>query len=340
MLPAFLTALRQTHETNGHISTFVEGINCALSRRFFDFSNCTAAFFFEPGSPNFNELFRAVSNVFEQNIMRDALDIVRLLPDDIKTKGSMPMWAGSDLQPFAEQFIRPATMHQSSFVNSITARIISPVKHLLEKSHRPNAANELRAILYAFCSCSLLTKALTSPVAVISQAYLQRVIQHFATEPVVEQVIHFNGPMNQAAAYGLTDEPFYTPVRTASREAHAALAKILVAAHRTLCCLPGSASDIAATTNFVVSFLYTPYVSIWTSSRASIPVKRVTTAAAPTAPTIQAAPTPTCGYRADIVAPPTPRPGAPKTPSAAAGRAPPVPVVKNTLRVLSPNDTF
>jgi hypothetical protein len=306
MIPAVLAALRQTPETNALINTFVESIDDALLRRFFGFSNCTAAFFFAPGTENFTELYNIVAYVFEQNIVRDLIDVTNLTPEDIKV---MPLWAGPDVQPFAEQYIRSAAVHQSAFVNSIAARITSTeaVKRLLEKSHRPNAIVELRSILMAFGSLNLLIKALKSDAThPITQAYLHRVVQTFAAEPTIPDGLYcnFKGAVNVAAECGVPDQPFYTPVRPASGNAHATLAKLLVAAHRTSCCIPGFTNDILSTTNFVVSFLYSSYDSIWTASRTA------TLARAP-APPVPAAP----AVRADIVEPPTPRMGAPKTPS-------------------------
>lgn len=353
MISTVLATLRQTSETNGLIGTFVESINDALSRRFFNFSNCTAAFFFEPGTENFLELFNIVSNVFEQNILRDLINITDLIHTDLKTP---PPWAGPDVLPFAGQFLRSAAVHQSAFVNSVDARITSsqPVKRLLEKSHRPHAAVELRSILVAFGSLNLLIKALTTPADlpssgfidefsnhimsptvphVILQLYVNRVQQHFVAEPAPADglYVRFHGPVNPVAAF-VPGQPFYTPVCPAIGSAHAALARLLVAAHRTLCCTPGYTNDILSTTNFVVSFFYMSYDSVWAASRASIPVARAQ-------------------VRADIAQPPTPRPGAPKTPSgrvvtpteaSRAFRPPSAEAMKNAFlaRATSPSKTF
>jgi hypothetical protein len=311
MLPAVLTSLEQTRETNGLIHSFVESMNDALSRRFFCFSNCTAAFFFEPGTEDYNELYVCVYNIFEQRILTDLLDTIELFPNDLE---KLPLWAGGHVLQFAGQFIRSPGVHQSAFVYTIDERITSTqtVKRLLEKSHRPNAAIELRSILMAFGSLNLLMKAMVTSderidIHVILKAYTSRVEKFFKAEPTLADglYVRFRGPVNTACL--LPDEPYYLPVKPATGGAHAALAKLLVAAHRTLCCVPGHATDILATTNFVVSFLYSPCCNhIWTMSRASIPVR---------APAVAAAPVASAAPHADLVAPPTPRVGAPKTPS-------------------------
>lgn len=361
MLPAVLTSLELTHETNGLIHSFVESINDALSRRFFSFSTCTAAFFFEPGTENYDELYNVVYKIFEQRILTDLLDITVLFPGDIE--GKLPFTAGAHVRQFAGQFIRTPGVHQSAFVSIIDERITTAltVKRLLEKSHRPHAAIELRSILMAFGALNLLIKALTtpgeqpgtciiggpsSPAAshVILKAYTGRLEKTFKAEPALAAglYVRFNGPLNPFACL-IPGEPLYMPVQPASGDAHAALAKLLVAAHRTLCCVPGHATDILATTNFVVSFLNSPCNNrVWTMSRASIPVR------APAAPApAPAAPAP----RADLVAPPTPRAGAPKTPSGRVVtpteasrefRPPSAEAYKNAFsaRITSPSNTF
>jgi hypothetical protein len=326
MLPTVLAALRQTPETNSLIHTFVGGINDAFNLTPFAFSNCTASYFFEPGTKNYSALYSIIAD-FESKIMLDLINITTLVQEDLQTH---PLWAGPDVLPFAEQYIRSAAAHQSAFVISINNRVIIPARSTLALSHRPNAINELRSILMAFGSLRLLTQALATPADrksfsvdeeprpavphVILRAYLNRVVQNFASEPSLPDglYVRFLGPMNVAYTYSFEpDVPIWTPMPSASGNAHAALARLLVAAHRTSCCIPGFTNDILTTTRFVVSFFYSSYHSIWAASITPPPAPAPTAAPAPAAaPT--AAPAPA---RADIVQPPTPRPGAPKTPS-------------------------
>jgi ApbE superfamily uncharacterized protein (UPF0280 family) len=78
------------------------------------------------------------------------------------------------------------------------------------------------------------------------------------------------------------DEPFYTPISRARDSAHATLARLLVAAHRTLCSIPGVTNPILSTTKIVISFLYSSPDFVWEMSRASVPVR--VAPAAPAAP--------------------------------------------------------
>lgn len=355
MLPAILAAIRQTPESNYIITTFTDGIQCALSRRFFNFSNCTAAFFFEPGTPDFDELFKIVSYDFEQRVLLDLINITDIVPNDLRTR-TPPAWGGPDVLTFADQFMRSAAVHHSAFVNSVTARIThtTQTQNLLARSHRVNAQSDLRSILCAFGSIYLLAHTLTTSTiitpphdAVVSRAYLQRVIEHFAIEPVLEQRVQFNGPVNDASAVmGISsDEPFYTPVRPVSNGSYNALTRLVIAAHRTLCCMPASQIDVLATSNFVISFLYLPPAHIWTvsSSTPQPPPPAPTPAPAPVY--TSAARTParivrTPHHNIDIVVPPTPRAGAPQTPSGVRTVPPLGAADKNTLRITSPQDNF